>query len=97
MTCVLEDAHEGGTFVELRLKGRLGPDMPYRSVNVRPVLLKGKRHLQFAYFTEKQNVVKNEEVGGRMELCNHDGWHIHSGTHVFCVKGICEHSFGSSS
>lgn len=53
---VLDEA----TFVRLVLKGR-APDAsnPWRQVIVRPVLLKGGRHLQFSYFSQKQDITKN--------------------------------------
>ncbi len=43
-------------FVRLTLKGRI---LPWRQVIVRPVLIKKQRHLQFSYFTEKQDITKN--------------------------------------
>lgn len=48
------------TFVRLTFKGKLqGQSPPYRRIVVRPVLIKGERHLQFSYFTEKQDITKN--------------------------------------
>lgn len=44
-------------------KGRISPTLPYRLVTIRPVDLKGQRQLQFSYFTERQNIVKNYPVG----------------------------------
>ena len=38
--------HEEGTFVEVSLRGKMGPSQPWRQLVVRPVLLKGKRQLQ---------------------------------------------------
>lgn len=49
------------SFVEMAFKGRVGVDMPYRQVSIRPVVVKGRRQLQFSFFTERQNVVKNHE------------------------------------
>src|SRR5581483_2181007 len=48
------------TFVRLVLKTPLqGTSNPWRQVIVRPVLLKGGRHLQFSYFSQKQDITKN--------------------------------------
>lgn len=53
------------TFVRLLLKGQnktahpLNPVNPWRQVIVRPVLLKNGRHLQFSYFSQKQDITKN--------------------------------------
>ncbi len=48
------------TFVRLVLKTPLqGMSNPWRQVIVRPVLLKGGRHLQFSYFSQKQDITKN--------------------------------------
>ena len=51
------------TFVRLVLKGQrrtqiVGNDS-WRQVVVRPVLLKSGRHLQFSYFSQKQDITKN--------------------------------------
>ncbi len=37
---------EEDTFVELSLKGKIGSDMPWRQLTVRPVFLRGVRQLQ---------------------------------------------------
>lgn len=51
---------EDETFVRLVLKTPLqGTSNPWRQVIVRPVLLKGGRHLQFSYFSQKQDITKN--------------------------------------
>lgn len=48
------------TFVRLVLKTPLpGTSNPWRQVTVRPVLLKGGRHLQFSYLSQKQDITKN--------------------------------------
>ena len=48
------------TFVRLVLKTPIqGTSNPWRQVVVRPVLLKGGRHLQFSYFSQKQDITKN--------------------------------------
>lgn len=54
---VLDDAH----FVRLTAKGpiRGGQTSPWQRVVVRPVAIKGGRHLQFSYFTERQDTTKN--------------------------------------
>jgi len=47
-------------FVRLVLKTPLqGTSNPWRQVVVRPVLLKSGRHLQFSYFSQKQDITKN--------------------------------------
>ena len=59
------------TFVRLVLKSRVpsmkapdtgATDNPWRQVIVRPVLLKGGRHLQFSYLSQKQDITKNYRV-----------------------------------
>jgi SAM-dependent methyltransferase len=53
---VLDEA----TFVRLVLKGQgQTTTNPWRQVVVRPVLLKSGRHLQFSYFSQKQDITKN--------------------------------------
>ncbi|HJT58315.1 MAG TPA: SAM-dependent methyltransferase [Ktedonobacteraceae bacterium] len=57
------------TFVRLTMKGKgrdkyAGdhkgrPYLPWRQVIVRPVFIKKEWHLQFSYFTEKQDITKN--------------------------------------
>lgn len=48
------------TFVQLTLQGRVrGPNVPWRKIVVRPVLVKNKRHLQFSWFNDKQDITKN--------------------------------------
>lgn len=48
------------TFVRLVLKGQAqATTNPWRQVVVRPVLLKSGRHLQFSYFSQKQDITKN--------------------------------------
>ena len=47
-------------FVRLTMKGRPHDAVvPWRQVIVRPVLIKNDRHLQFSYFTEKQDITRN--------------------------------------
>src|SRR4051794_36485259 len=36
-----------------------GPEGAWRRVVVRPVLLRGRRHLQFSYFDDRRDVTKN--------------------------------------
>lgn len=48
------------TFVRLTLKGKLrGGESPWRMIVVRPVLVKGRRQLQFSYFDERRDITKN--------------------------------------
>lgn len=51
------------TFVRLVLKAQVQTQVagnnPWRQVVVRPVLLKSGRHLQFSYFSQKQDITKN--------------------------------------
>src|SRR5712691_10654275 len=52
------------TFVRLTMKGKLrghghDHDVPWRQIIVRPIRIKNERHLQFSYFTEKQDITKN--------------------------------------
>lgn len=47
-------------FVRLIMRGQLpNQALPWRQVIVRPVLIKNERHLQFSYFTEKQDITRN--------------------------------------
>jgi SAM-dependent methyltransferase len=47
-------------FMRLTMKGRPRDSaVPWRQVIVRPVLIKNDRHLQFSYFTEKQDITRN--------------------------------------
>src|SRR3974390_1081024 len=47
-------------FVRLTMKGlSQDADVPWRQVIVRPVLIKQERHLQFSYFSQKQDITKN--------------------------------------
>lgn len=57
----LNEALNEETFLHLTWKARLGVDAaaPWQSVVVRPVHLRGGRHLQFSYFDARRNVVKN--------------------------------------
>lgn len=48
---------------------RLQPSYPWVRVVVRPVELRGQRHLQFSFFDEKKNIVKNfrgKEIGSKL-------------------------------
>ena len=47
------------TFVRLALKTQAAGSIPWRQVVVRPVLLKSGRHMQFSYFSQKQDITKN--------------------------------------
>jgi SAM-dependent methyltransferase len=58
------------TFVRATFGGRRrGHTVPWRKVIVRPVLIKEKRHLQFSYLDEKQDITKNyaEQAEERLE------------------------------
>jgi len=46
-------------FVRLTLYAKIGPNMPYRRIVIRPVMVKGRRHMQFSYFTATQDITKN--------------------------------------
>lgn len=43
----------------INFKSKISETTPYRLVTVRPVELKQQRQLQFSYFTQRQNIVKN--------------------------------------
>jgi len=48
------------TFVRLTMRGQVrDATNPWRQVVVRPVLIKNRRHLQFSYFNQKQDITKN--------------------------------------
>lgn len=55
------DAYAGGTLVNLTLKGKLrGPaETDLRQITVRPVVIKGRQHLQFSYLDAKQDTTRN--------------------------------------
>jgi SAM-dependent methyltransferase len=58
------------TFVRATFGGRRrGHAVPWRKVIVRPVLIKGKRHLQFSYIDARQDITKNyaEQAEERLE------------------------------
>lgn len=49
-------------FVRLTMKGKIRDHTipcPWRQVIVRPVMIKNERHLQFSYFTDKQDFTRN--------------------------------------
>lgn len=52
-------AVDEATFVQMTFKGEIGGALPWRMVNVRPVQIKGSRHLQFSHFSAKQDITKN--------------------------------------
>lgn len=58
---VREQVLDETRFVQLTMKGkvRLGYETPWRMITVRPVEIKGQRHLQFSYFDQRQNITKN--------------------------------------
>jgi SAM-dependent methyltransferase len=63
-TQVTQLVQDDRTFVRLVLKTPLpGTSNPWRQVTVRPVLLKGGRHLQFSYLSQKQDITKNYRGG----------------------------------
>ena len=48
------------TFVRLTMKGRVrAGDARWHHIVLRPVLIKGERHLQFSYFSDTQDISKN--------------------------------------
>src|SRR5258708_40275955 len=48
------------TFVRLTMRGQVrDATNPWRQGVVRPVLIKNRRHLQFSYFNQKQDITKN--------------------------------------
>ncbi len=49
------------TFVQMTFKGEISNTLPWRMVNVRPVQIKQRRHLQFSHFSAKQDITKNFE------------------------------------
>lgn len=47
-------------FVRLTMKGKARAlDFPWRQVVVRPVLIRNERHLQFSYFSDRQDITRN--------------------------------------
>eukprot|EP00955_Chlamydomonas_euryale_P108721 365870-Chlamydomonas_euryale.AAC.3 len=56
---LVESLRDEAALNEIVLKGRLGPNQPWRQVTVRAVLLKGARKLQFSCLGVRQSVVQN--------------------------------------
>ena len=56
-------AQDEASFIQMTFKGELNNALPWRMVTVRPVQIKGRRHLQFAHFSAKQDITKNYEGG----------------------------------
>ena len=57
---IKEQVLNEATFVEANFKdARKGQSVPWVRVQVRPVLLKGSRFLQFSYFDDKKHIAKN--------------------------------------
>ena len=58
-------------FVRLTMRGIVrGPAAPWQRVVVRPVQVRGRRQLQFSYFSERQDISKNyygDEAAARLE------------------------------
>jgi hypothetical protein len=57
---IREGVFDDEKFVRLTLKG-VAPSagVPWRRIVVRPVMLKGGRHLQFSYYDERRDITKN--------------------------------------
>jgi hypothetical protein len=47
------------SFIQITFSGKISAALPYRRVILRPVLLKGRRHIQISRFDAKQDVTKN--------------------------------------
>lgn len=66
-TQIKQGVLDESTFLRLTLAGPLrGSSSVWRKIIVRPVLVRNQRHLQFSYFTERQDTTKNysaTEVG----------------------------------
>lgn len=64
---VLDEAN----FLKLTLSGQVrGAAIPWQRVVIRPVVLKGQRHLQFSYFDARQDTTKNyrgEEAQAKLD------------------------------
>ena len=81
------------TFVQATFAGqRRGEDLPWEQVTIRPVMIKGERHLQFAYFEPQRNISKNylgEELAANLdELLAHPfkRYRVESGRGNFHVQ-----------
>jgi SAM-dependent methyltransferase len=55
----LEAAFSGGTLVALSLKAYAGGDDTLRSIDIKPVLIKGQKQLSFTYHHKTRDIVKN--------------------------------------
>jgi SAM-dependent methyltransferase len=55
----LDAAFSGGTLVALSLKAYAGGDDTLRSIDIKPVLIKGQKQLSFTYHHKTRDIVKN--------------------------------------
>ena len=66
-TLIKMAALDQATFIQLTFSHKLRDDeTPWNKIKVRPVLIKGQRHLQFSYFDPKKDITKNYS-GAEME------------------------------
>jgi hypothetical protein len=89
----LETALLSEGFVQAHLNGaQVGAVLPYRKITVRPVLLKGVRHLQVSSFDEKKDITKNyageEAIAKARELLAMPfrNWHVQTQTETWQVQ-----------
>ena len=56
---LLHHALANESFIQMTFNGKISPALAWRRVVLRPVLLKGRRHIQISRFDAKQDVTKN--------------------------------------
>lgn len=67
---LLHHALAEDSFIQMTLSGKISPALAWRRVILRPVMLKGRRHIQISHFDAKQDVTKNflpEAVPARLD------------------------------
>lgn len=93
LTHDLEAAFLSEGFVHAQFNGvQVGATVPYRKVTVRPVLIKGVRHLQISSFDEKQDTTKNytgAEAAAKVRdllAAPYRNWHVQTQTESWQVQ-----------
>ncbi|GAX77477.1 hypothetical protein CEUSTIGMA_g4921.t1 [Chlamydomonas eustigma] len=61
MEAVLSAIADESSFKEITFKGRAVTMLSWKELRIRPVLLKGKKFMQFSFFSTRQNIAKNYE------------------------------------
>lgn len=93
LTTDLETALLSEGFVHAQFNGaQVGASLPYHKITVRPVLIKGVRHLQVSSFDEKQDTTKNytgDEAAAKMRdllAMPFRNWHVQTQTETWQIQ-----------